>query len=113
MSRTPPNFRPTANFPHRNPWYSGAMKVNVLYRPDSEHRSMVEEFARNFQSRTGGIYPIELLNADSREGSDLAKLYDVMQYPAILVIDQGGALQQLWEGDSLPLINEVIAYTRT
>ena len=88
------------------------MNVLVLYRPNSEHRSAVDEFVRSFQQRTAEAYKIELLSADTREGSIKAQLYDVMQFPAILVVDDQGLMQQMWVGETLPLIDEVIAYSR-
>ncbi|MGC1176656.1 MAG: hypothetical protein WA843_01180 [Candidatus Saccharimonadales bacterium] len=86
------------------------MKVLVLYRPNSEHGRLVEEFMRDFRSR----YPdtrLEVLNLDSREGSATATLYDIMQYPAILALQNDGAVQKVWQGDVLPLMDEVLAYT--
>ncbi len=88
------------------------MKVLVLYRPNSEHSRIVDEFIRNFNSRSDSVHQIELCNIDTREGDSQARLYGVMQYPAILVVQNNGSLQRSWEGSTLPLIDEVIAYTR-
>lgn len=87
------------------------MKVLVLYRPNSEHGRVVEEFVHNFQSRLQG-YRIEVLNIDSRDGSATASLYDVMQYPAILVLQNDGYLHKMWIGEQIPLIDEVAGYAR-
>jgi hypothetical protein len=92
--------------------YTGfSMKVLVLYRPNSEHGRLVEEFIRDFQS-THRDERLEILNIDTREGSAMASLYDVVQYPAILVVQSDGYLQRSWEGDNLPLMNEVASYAR-
>ena len=88
------------------------MKVVVLYRPNSEHGFIIDEFVRNFQARTSGAYKLEMINVDSREGAAMASLYDIMQYPAVLVIQNDGYMQQSWEGENLPLIDEVVAYSR-
>ena len=85
------------------------MKVLVLYRPNSEHGRLVEEFIRDYQ-RAGHIGTIEALNIDTREGSASAILYDVVQYPTILVVRQDGSVIRSWEGETLPLQNEVAAY---
>lgn len=85
------------------------MKVLVLYRPNSEHGRLVEEFIHDFQARHEGER-LEVLNIDSRDGSAMASLYDVMRYPAILVLQTDGYLQKSWEGDELPLMDEVVAY---
>lgn len=87
------------------------MKVIVIYRPQSEHGRLTEEFIHNFQSRSDPSR-LEVLNIDTREGSATASLYDIMQYPAVLVIGFDGSLHKSWEGDSLPLIDEVAAYSR-
>lgn len=87
------------------------MKVVVLYRPNSEHSRIIEEFVHDFQHRHQDE-KLESLNVDSREGSATASLYDVMQYPAILVLQNDGYLQKIWQGDEMPLMDEVAAYAR-
>ncbi len=87
------------------------MKVLVIYRPDSEHGRITEDFVTTFKSKYD-TREIEVLNVDSREGSAMASLYDVMTYPAILVLQTDGNLQKSWEGNTLPLVDEVIAYAR-
>lgn len=85
------------------------MKVLVLYRPESEHGRIVEEFIHEFQ-RVHSEERLEVLNIDSRDGSATASLYDVMRYPAILILQNDGYLSKSWEGDSLPLMDEVVSY---
>lgn len=85
------------------------MKVLILYRPNSEHGRIVDDFIRGYESRHHGGR-LEVLNIDTREGSAMASLYDVMQYPAILVLQTDGYLQKSWEGDRLPLLDEVASY---
>lgn len=85
------------------------MKVLVLYRPQSEHGRTVEEFIHDFQRRHGNHH-LEILNVDSRDGIATATLYDVVEYPAILVIQDDGMIQKSWAGDSLPLMDELAAY---
>lgn len=87
------------------------MKVLVLYRPNSEHGRITEEFIHDFQRRHQGER-VEVLNIDTREGSATASLYDVMQYPAILVLQDNGYVSRVWEGSSLPLMDEVASYAR-
>ncbi|MDB5164402.1 MAG: hypothetical protein JWL89_28 [Candidatus Saccharibacteria bacterium] len=87
------------------------MKVLVLYRPNSEHGRLIEEFIHDYQSRhvSGRL---EVLSIDTRDGMATATLYDVMQYPAILVLQDDGFLHKSWMGDSIPLLDEVAAYAR-
>lgn len=86
------------------------MKVMVLYRPDSEHGRQVDNFIHDFKDRHEDGQ-LEVLNIDSREGSAMASLYDVMQYPAILALRNDGSVLKMWEGGDLPLMDEVAYYT--
>lgn len=87
------------------------MKILILYRPNSEHRRRIEEFIRDYQARHESGH-LEVLSLDTREGSALATLYDVVQYPAILVLQGDGFAQKIWQGEELPLMDEVAAYAR-
>jgi hypothetical protein len=84
------------------------MKVVIIYRPNSEHGSMVENFARDYQRQHQG--KLELLNVDGQEGGALASLYDLMQYPAIVALREDGSVLNIWQGETLPLMDEVAAY---
>ena len=78
------------------------MKVLVLYRPRSEHRSAVEEFIRQYKSQYPGSQ-IEEHDVDQEDGAMMASLYDVMSYPVILVVRDDGSVTQSWQGeDTLP-----------
>jgi len=87
------------------------MKVLVLYRPNSEHGRVIESFIRDFRyQHEVNADILDVQNVDSRDGVATASLYDVVQYPAILVLADDGQLVKLWEGDSLPLMDEVAGY---
>ena len=83
-------------------------KISILYRTQSEQERQVIEFEHEYAKRTGRH--LSLYDLNTQEGSDLAKLYDVTQYPAVLAIANDGSLLQLWQGEMLPLINEVLYY---
>ncbi len=85
------------------------MRVVIIYRSKSEHERMVLDFETEFEHRTG--HKIEMVDVDTRDGSAMANLYDIMQYPAVLAVDQYGSIQQVWRiNQSMPLINEVSYY---
>lgn len=88
------------------------MKVLVLYRPNSEHATMLEAFVRDFKLHhdAGNM---EVIDADSRDGSAEATLYGVTTYPAIIVLRDDGSVLQSWEGESLPLMDELAYYTHS
>jgi hypothetical protein len=84
------------------------MKVVVVYRPNSEHARVVEDYVRDFQHRHTSP-KIELVNIDTREGSAMATLYDIMQYPSFLVVQNDGYVQKMWQGNP-PLMDEIFSY---
>ncbi|MGH7238664.1 MAG: hypothetical protein ACREHG_01220 [Candidatus Saccharimonadales bacterium] len=86
------------------------MKVLVLYRPDSEHASATESFLRDIEDRHEVADKLQVVNIDSREGVDVASLYDIVQYPGILILDDFGSVVHSWQGDSFPLIDEIVGY---
>lgn len=86
------------------------MKTLLLYRPNSEHERLVLDYVRDFKMQTGKELPT--LDVDSREGIELCRLYDIMQYPAIVVTDEDGKVQNIWAGESLPRVGEVSYYVQ-
>lgn len=86
------------------------MKLRILYRPHSEFARPVEEFAQQLESRHH--LSSELIDIDTRAGSELARTYDITRYPAIMVTRENGDLVQHWMGEQLPLIDEVLAFLR-
>lgn len=84
------------------------MKAVILYRPNSEFARPVEEYVKDFEANRNKI--IELLSLDTVKGADLAKLYDIMQYPALLIIREDGQLLKEWQGERLPLMDEVSGF---
>lgn len=88
------------------------MKVLVLYRPNSEFSRRVEEFVHDLKTRHDlDDRHLELIDIDSREGSATASLYDIMTYPSVLVVGDDGSYVKSWEGDDMPMLDEVAGYT--
>jgi hypothetical protein len=88
------------------------MKTVILYRPNSDHARRVEEFIHEYNRGYTNVR-LETLNIDSREGAALASLYDIMNYPAIMVLRDDGSPSMIWQGDQLPLMDEVESYLQT
>lgn len=86
------------------------MRIVILYRPRSEHEGKVVSFAEEYK-RFKKVN-LDLLSLDTREGSEMAKLYGVTQYPAILALAENGSLQKFWQGEMLPTMNELEYYTQ-
>jgi hypothetical protein len=91
-------------------WYARMVKLLILYRPDSEHATEVESFVRDFQHQYEAGRKLELLSLNTRDGAATASLYDVMSYPAILVLANDGSILNVWQGKPLPLMDEVAGY---
>jgi len=85
------------------------MKIVVVYRPNSEHGRTIEEFVRDFQHRHEDT-KLDVQDVDSREGTALVSLYDIVQYPAIMALRDDGSTLKIWEGGDLPLMDEVASY---
>lgn len=86
------------------------VKLLILYRPDSEHSSTVEGFIRDFQHQHDIGNKLEVLSLNTRDGAATASLYDIMSFPAILAIANDGRMLNVWQGEPLPLMDEVAGY---
>jgi hypothetical protein len=86
------------------------MRTVIVYHPNQEFAGVVEDFKRDFESRQADKQ-VELISLETTPGAELAKLYDVVRYPAILVIAENGNLQKLWQDQPFPLFDEVAAYS--
>lgn len=84
------------------------MKTIMMYRPNSEHERRALDYLRDFAAQTGK--KLETIDPDSREGADMARLYEVMQYPSIIATDYEGHVQNIWPPDRLPTYSELSYY---
>lgn len=84
------------------------MRIVALYHAHGEFARQVEEFARDFDRQHGKT--IELTDLETKDGADIATLYDIVQYPAILAIRDDGQLAKAWLGTEFPLMDEVSGY---
>jgi hypothetical protein len=86
------------------------MRTVILYHPNAELAGLAEDYKRDFEQRHPGR-KVELASLDEVKGDETAKLYDVVRYPAILVIADDGQLQKLWQDQPFPLMDEVASYS--
>lgn len=87
------------------------MRLLILYKKNSEHESRVIEYSKEFKYRSR--LDFELIDVETTDGDSLAKLYDIVRYPAILVIADDGRLIKSWINEELPLMDEVVGYLVT
>lgn len=84
------------------------MRTFVIYKTESDHARDVVTWLGDFARQTGKT--METLDPDTREGADTCRMYDIVEYPSIVVVDENGAIQNLWRGQPLPTISEVSYY---
>ncbi len=86
------------------------MKVIVVYKKQSEHGRMVEDYLKDFSRTTGKL--LEEMDPDSHEGSAFCENYDIVEYPTLVAVDDVGVMQNMWRGALLPTISEVSYYVQ-
>ncbi len=84
------------------------MSVIVIYKSSSDHARDVDEYLHDFEKRTARL--LETIDPDSRRGSEICRLYDVVEYPTVIATGNDGQLLNKWRGTPLPLIDEVGNY---
>lgn len=84
------------------------MRTIVIYKDESDHAREVISYLRDFARQTGR--ELETMDPDTRDGSAFCRVYDIVEYPTIVAIDDNGSLQNLWRGRPLPTISEVSFY---
>jgi hypothetical protein len=72
------------------------MRICILYFENSEKAQSVDDF--------------ESIDMNTRAGADMAALYDIVRYPAVVALDDQGSLTWLWQEENMPLMNEVRYY---
>lgn len=81
------------------------MKLYIFFTKNTPADRDIDYLNRRLgESRVPSI----MMDADSRDGADLAQLYDVMQRPAVVLAADDGHLVQKWEGN-LPPAQDVIS----
>lgn len=79
------------------------MIARILFRKGTPQEREAQSFKDSL-----GRYQVEaeLVNYDGREGSRLAKLYDITASPAVILSRASGEVVEQWSG-SLPMAAEV------
>lgn len=82
------------------------MRVVCVSRENADYARGVREWLEGFRRQTGR--EIEVLNPDENVG--FCEVYDIVEYPTILVVDEAGRVLASWRGTKMPLIDEVLYY---
>lgn len=86
---------------------SSEMFLYVFVRPNSEFERPVENFMHDFERQYHVDAKIKVMNLDTRDGAAMASLYDVVRYPAFVATREDGTVQDMWQGQELPMMSEV------
>jgi hypothetical protein len=82
--------------------------VALLYHPNSEDEAFVRDLNYNYKRQTGREIP--LVSLETVQGAEMAKLYGVERYPAIIAKTDYGDMIRLWQADEMPLVQEIAFY---
>jgi hypothetical protein len=83
------------------------MKLIILYRPNSEHATLVESFSERVLNTLPSA-SIENIDVDSPQGIAKLEIYGILQFPAVLIVADNGSLIDAWTGDMLPTVDQVV-----
>jgi hypothetical protein len=76
------------------------MVAYVLYNKQTPGERTAEDFAKRLE---GEQVEVELLDADSPRGIQMAEHYDIMGRPAVALVREDGSPVQVWQGeDGMP-----------
>ena len=86
------------------------MRVVVITKDQTDYAREVSDYVFEFERRTG--HELEILDPESREGISFTTTYDILEFPTIVALSDGGQMQNMWKGRPLPTISELSYYTR-
>lgn len=86
------------------------MRTFIVYKPESDHARSVITFLHDFTKQTGKT--LETVDPETADGASVCRMYDVVEYPSIVVVDGDGIIQNIWRGLPLPTISEVSYYVQ-
>lgn len=84
------------------------MRVVVVYKQATDYARQVDSFLFDFKRQTGR--ELETLDPETRDGAGFCETYDIVEYPTIIALSDGGQMQNMWRGVPLPTISEVSYY---
>ena len=86
------------------------MRVVCITKSGRDFSREVDEWLEMFARRTGK--EIEMIDPDSPAGGSFMRVYDVVEYPTLLALDDRGAVLAAWRGLPMPRFDEVSYYAK-
>jgi hypothetical protein len=78
------------------------MRLVVLTREERDYSSQVRQWVREMERMLERSQELEVYSPDERDGAGLARAYDIMDFPAILVLTDEGRIVRSDVGLPLP-----------
>lgn len=85
------------------------MRVVVLTKEGYDYSSAVDTFITELESQAVGA-EVERLDPDTYEGESVARSLDILEFPAVVAMDDSGSAVQQWLGTPLPPVSDVSYY---
>ena len=85
------------------------MRGVVLSKDGYDYSSAVDTFITELESGSFGA-EVERLDPDTYEGESVARSLDILEFPAVVALDDNGGMVQQWLGMPLPPTSEVSYY---
>ena len=80
------------------------MKLIVFLNGDGPQMRDAQEIADDVSAEG---YDVQILDWESDEASDMARLYDLYSTPAFVITGPEGMVIEQWQGTQLPLASEI------
>ena len=86
------------------------MRVVVISKERTDYAREVETYMGDFKRQTG--HDLEMMDPESPAGVDFCRTYDILEFPTMIALSDGGQMQHMWKGRPLPTISELSYYVR-
>ena len=88
------------------------MKVIIDWNEQTDYASEVRSWMKDFEHDTGGTKKIESMDPYTLDGEQFAQMYDIVQFPTIIALDNDGKVLEQWSGTPLPQIEQVAIWAK-
>ena len=82
------------------------MRLVVVMREKRDYSREVYMWLGDWDRRNPGLQP-EIIDPDSRDGVGFITAYDLLEFPAVIVLRDDGSVVHMWKGTPMPGLDEV------
>lgn len=80
------------------------MKLLVIVNGDGPEAREARDIADRM---TADKYEVETIEWESDEATSLARLYDIYNPPAFIIVGDDGMQIEQWQGSQMPIVSEI------